>query len=44
MRAESTHHYFLVCPALTTPRATLFSRVFQILRNLPYQYVLFSTR
>ena len=44
MRAESTHHYFLVCPALATPRATLLSRVFQILRNLPNQYVLFSAR
>ncbi len=44
MRAESTHHYFLVCPALATPRATLLSRVFQILRNLPNQYVLLCTR
>ncbi len=44
MRAESTHNYFLVCPALATPRATLLSRVFQILRNLPNQYVLFSAR
>ncbi len=44
MRAESSHHYFLVCPALATPRATLLSRVFQILRNLPNKYVLLSTR
>ncbi len=45
MRAESTHHYFLVCPALATPRATLLSRVLHILRNLSsHQYVLLSTR
>ena len=44
MRAESTHHYFLVCPALATPRTTLLSRLLQILRNLPNQYVLLSTR
>ncbi len=44
MRAESAHHYFLISLALATPRTTLLSRVFQILRNLRNQYVLFSTR
>ncbi len=39
MRAENTYHFFLICPVLAIPHATLFSRVFQILRNLPNQYV-----
>ncbi len=37
---ENTSHDFLVWPGLTTPRATLFFMVVNILRNLPYQYFL----
>ncbi len=46
MKAENMYHYVLrlVYPILTTPRATLLSRVSQNLSNIPNQCVFFSTR
>ncbi len=44
MKAENTYHYFLVCPVLATPRATLIlTKVSQVLSNIPNQYVFLST-
>ncbi len=37
MKAQNTYHYFLVCPVLATPRATLLTRVSQVLSNIPNQ-------
>ncbi len=38
MKAENTYHYFLVCPVLVTPLATLLTRVSQVFSNVPNQY------